>query len=142
MNKLKLMGALIGVSLIAGCNSSQTPHETYTEYNNKVISGISYEEDKAYHSIDKQLEVESMFPRYMTQMKKSREEVIALYLDVTQRVAQCKEVSLVSETIEDNKASLEYQLRDTCSDAVPLQKQLVRMVNEDGWKINHDETIL
>lgn len=69
------------LTMFSGCQESGSPSSIYEEYNARVIEGISFEEAKKYFSKSKLAEVEASFPRYMAQMKKSKEEVIKFYLD-------------------------------------------------------------
>jgi len=114
-----------------------TPSQVYDEYNSKVIDGIKFNDDKAYYSKRKQAEVESKFPEYMKNMDKSREEVIESYLDFWRELAKCKELELVSEVIDGDGAILKYSQTDICGNATDREEeQLIRMINEDGWKID------
>lgn len=76
-------------------------------------------------------------PLYMKQMNKSRDEVIAVYLEFSKGLAKCKEIFLVSEVIEEEKASLEFSQRDICgTKSTSTEKKLVKMVKEGNWKID------
>lgn len=134
--------ALVALSL-TGCSAQKLPNQVYSEYNSKVINGISYDEDKSYYTKRKQQEIESKFPRYMKQMNKSRNEVIEFYLNFSRDVAKCKEITLSSEVIKGDTAILEYSQKDVCgNDSASSEKQIVRMKNEDGWKIDEVEISL
>lgn len=127
-------------SVLSGCSLERSPSQVYDEYNSKVITGISYHEDQAYYSERKQEEVESKIPQYMKQMDKSREEVIEFYLGFSREAAKCKEIKLVKERIEAGIAFLEYSQIDVCgNEATSQEKQIIRMVKEDGWKIDDIE---
>ena len=120
-----------------GCSAEKSPGQVYIEYNSKVIAGISFDDEKNYFSKRKQEEVESKMPQYMKQMNKSRDEVIAVYLELSKSVAECKEISLVSEVIETDTASLEFSQKDICgNESTSTERQVVKMVQEDGWKID------
>jgi len=130
-------------TVLMGCTSDKSPNQVYLEYNSKVIDGINYDEEKAYYSKRKLQEVESKFPQYMTQMKKSREEVIEFYLNFSREVAKCKEIKLVSENINGDISLLEYSQRDICgNESNSAEKQVVRMVMENGWKLDSVEVSL
>jgi hypothetical protein len=119
------------------------PSTVYEQYNEKVIHGITYEEEKSYFSHAKRAEVESKIPQYMQQMKKSREQVIQMYQKVSQSVAKCKKIRLTQERIEENTAYLTYEQRDICNpSSAGQQKQSVVMHNEQGWKIHQVEIAL
>ena len=130
-------------TVLMGCTSDKSPNQVYLEYNSKVIDGINYDEEKAYYSKRKLQEVESKFPQYMAQMKKSREEVIEFYLNFSKEVAKCKEIKLVSEIINGDTSLLEYSQRDICgNESNSAEKQVVRMVKENGWKLDSVEVSL
>jgi len=121
---------------LTGCGETDSPSSVYEEYNSKVIDGISFEEEKKYYSTSKLAEVEASFPRYMAQMKKSKEEVIKFYLDFSQSVAKCKSIKLLKEQKSGESVVLIYSQTDTCgNDSNGNAKQTVKMVNESGWKI-------
>ena len=141
MNLFKSLSVIL--ILLIGCSSEKSPSQVYNEYNSKVIEGISFDDDKAYYSKRKQDEVESKFPQYMKKMEKSREEVIEFYLSFSREVAKCKELILVKEVMNGDLAILEYSQKDICgNESVSQEKQLIRMVNEDGWKIDDIEISL
>ncbi len=140
MKPAKYIILLFIISQLIGCSSEKSPSQVYDEYNMKVINGLSFEEDKAYYSKRKQEEVESKFPQYMKQMGKSHTEVIEVYLNVSREVARCKEITLVSEVIDANIAILEYSQKDICGNESSSQEnQKIKMVNENGWKIDDIE---
>jgi hypothetical protein len=128
---------------LTGCGEVDSPNSVYEEYNTKVINGISFEEEKKYYSTSKLAEVESSFPRYMTQMKKSKEEVIKFYQDFSQSVAKCKSIKLTEEKEINKSIVLIYSQTDICGNkSGGNEKQTVKMVNEDGWKIASIEIAL
>ena len=131
----KILVLSLSITLL-GCGETSSPDSVYQEYNSKVIDGISFEDEKKYFSTNKLAEVEASFPRYMAQMKKSREEVIKFYLDFSQSVAKCKSIKLLKEQQSGESVVLIYSQTDTCGN-VPdgKEKQIVKMVNENGWKI-------
>jgi hypothetical protein len=137
LNITKSLLLALLVPLLFGCSAEKSPSQVYIEYNSKVIAGISYDDEKMYFSKRKQQEVESEIPQYMEQMNKSREEVIDFYLEFSKAFAKCKEISLVSEVIEKNIASLEFSQNDICgNESTSTEKQVVKMVKESGWKID------
>jgi hypothetical protein len=143
MLNTKSLILFIGIPLLAGCSTEKSPSQIYDEYNSKVISGISYDEDKSYYSKRKQAEVESKFPQYMEQMNKSRDEVIEFYLDFSRQAAKCKEITLTKELIDGNTALLQYSQKDICgNESTSEEKQIIRMIKEGGWKIDEIEVSL
>ncbi len=139
----KLMLFAIVTSVLTGCLPHKSPNQVYIEYNSKVIGGIDYDEEKAYYSKRKQQEVELKVPQYMEQMKKSREEVIEFYVNFSRAVAKCKELTLVSEVINGNTSILEYSQKDICgNESTSKEKQVIYMVEENGWKLDRVEISL
>lgn len=141
---MKLEKVLLAVLIFSGgCSADKTASRTYNEYNSKVISGLEFDDEKAYFTKRKVNEVESKFPQYMKKMEKSREEVIEFYSKFSREHAKCKELTLVRENINGNLANLEYSQNDICGNQSSTQeKQLIRMINEDGWKIDGIEISL
>jgi len=138
MTIMKPLSLALFVFLLFGCSTEKSPSLVYIEYNSKIIVGISFDDENDYFSKRKQQEVELKMPQYMKQMNKSRDEVIAIYLEFSKGLAKCKEISLVSEIIETNKASLEFSQKDICgNESTSTAKQLVKMVKEGGWKIDN-----
>lgn len=133
------MHKIIIISLfltLTACGEKNAPSDVYEEYNSKVVNGLSFKDEKKYYSTSKLAEVEASFPRYMAQMKKSKEEVIKFYQDFSQSVAKCKSIKLLEELITDNSAVLIYSQTDICgNESANNEKQTVKMINENGWKI-------
>ena len=143
MKLFKPLSLSVILVLLIGCSSEKTPGQVYDEYNSKVINGINFNDDKAYYSKRKRAEVESKFPGYMERMDKSREEVIEVYLNFSRELAKCKELKLESEDIYGEKAFLKYSQKDICGNATDREeRQLIRMINEGGWKIDDIEISL
>ncbi len=139
----RILWLSIVAAVLIGCSEGKSPSQVYDEYNSRVINGISYADDKAYYSTRKQEEIASSFPRYMQQMDKTRDEVIAFYLTFAQEVAKCKRISLVHEVITGDVADLEYSQKDICgNESTTQEKQKIRMIKEDGWKIDDIEISL
>ena len=137
MTITKSLSSVLLASLLFSCSLEKSPSQVYIEYNSRVIAGLSFDDEKVYFSKRKQQEVESKMPQYMKQMTKSRNEVIAVYLEFSKSLAKCKEISLVSEVIETKKASLEFSQKDICgNESTSTEKQVVKMVKEGGWKID------
>ena len=137
MNIFKLLSLFSIMFLLLACSPEKSPGQIYEEYNSRVIQGINYDDDKAYYTKRKQEEVESKIPQYMETMKRSRDEVINLYLTFSRELAKCKEITLAKEIIERNTAVLEYSQKDICgNESTSQEKQSIRMINEDGWKID------
>ena len=130
---------LLSLSLLVlfACTPDKSPSQIYEEYNSKVIQGIGFDDDKAYFTKRKQEEVEAKMPQYMESMNKTRVEVIKVYLDFSRGLAKCKEIILIKEEITGNTATLEYSQKDICgNESTSQEKQSIRMINENGWKID------
>lgn len=133
----KSLSLALLVSLLFSCSVEKSPSQIYLEYNSRVITGISFDDEKAYFSKRKQQEVELKMPQYIKQMNKPRDEVIAIYLEFSKGLAKCKEIFLVSEVIETEKASLEFSQKDICgNESTSTENQVVKMVKEGSWKID------
>jgi hypothetical protein len=131
---------ILGMVLFIGCEEKQSPSEIYLEYNQKVIAGLTFENEKEYFSKNKILEVESSLPRYMKQMNKTEAEVLKFAQDFAQSVARCKEINLTESQEVPQGVKLVYSQKDICGNS-PVEdgKQIVIMTNENGWKINSIE---
>lgn len=111
----------------------------FNEYDAKMKTGLSFEEQQTYFTARKNEEVRENLKQYSTQMKKSVEEVTRIMLTVAQRMANCEKTTFVSEKVEKDKATLIFDVEDSCGEegaATDLLKQTVLMVQEDGWKID------
>ncbi|MDC6170896.1 hypothetical protein [Paucibacter sp. XJ19-41] len=142
---LGLSLALVLAPLSAGA-AEKSPAEVYAEYNARVVRGISFADDASYYSKRKRAEVEAKFPQQMKQMNKSRDEVIAIYLQFSRELAKCQVLSLAAQRLEAREAAayLEYAVTDRCAKApAARQRQKIKMVKEGGgWKIDSVEIAL
>lgn len=132
--------------VLSACKQTQeqSPSAFYADYYAKSAAGFaSFDEDAEYHSKRKRAEVEGKMPAMMQNMGKTREEVITIYLNMSKAVAQCKKIELTGQQVRENTAQLTYRQLDTCGNTSSTpQIQHVRLVNEDGWKIDHVEISL
>ncbi|WP_311222185.1 MULTISPECIES: hypothetical protein [unclassified Acidovorax] len=79
----------------------------------------------------------------MQSMGKSREDVVALHLAMSKAVAQCKKITVDREEVSGTLATLTYRQEDICGNrAAGPEFQKVRLLNENGWKIDHVEIAL
>jgi len=74
----------------------------------------------------------------MKQWNKTKEEVIDIFLDFSQSMLKCKKITLLNESINGKTAILTYTQTDICSNSSD-QKQTVKLINENGWKIESIE---
>ncbi len=137
MKSVKTYLFSLSLVVLTACTPDKPPSQIYEEYNAKVIQGIDFDDEKTYFTKRKQEEVEAKMPQYMASMNKTREEVIKVYLAFSRGLAKCKEIALLKEEITGNTATLEYAQKDICgNESTSQEKQSIRMINEDGWKID------
>ncbi len=113
--------------------------DVFNEYDAKVKTGLTFEEQQAYFTARKNNEVSENLKQYSAQMKKTVAEVTRIMLTVAQRMANCEKTTFVSQYVEKDKATLIFDLEDGCSEegeTADLLKQTVLMVQENGWKID------
>lgn len=143
--KLGSLG-LVLVLVPLGAAAEKSPAEVYAEYNARVVRGISFADDASYYSTRKRAEVEGKFPLQMKQMNKSRDEVIAIYLQFSRELAKCQVLSLATQRLVAREAAvyLEYAVSDRCAKAPAAgQRHKIKMVKEGGgWKIDSVEIAL
>lgn len=144
--KIKLTILRLAVFAIAGCSqsspvNSMTPDETFRAYNQLVIEGISFEDTKKYHSKAFVAKVEKQIETMQKTNDNSFEAFITLYLHGQMAVAKCAEYTLVSEEVEETTAYLVYDRKDICNgDKVTLGGDKIRLIFENGWKIDDNLT--
>jgi hypothetical protein len=121
----------------------QSPVDFYLYYHARTAAGMSFEEDVSFHSSRAVADVESKVNSMMERTGKSRDELEALYLELSQGGAQCTELALKDERIEGDTAYLEFDTIDTCP-SVPSDISIhrVKLVREDGWKLDEVEIVL
>lgn len=135
--------ALLLIAL-AGCQKQEAPNVFYERYYQKSVDGIAtLEEEAVFHSARKRADVEQKIPAMMKMMGKTREEVARVYLGMSQTLARCKKIELDGQSISGDVAELTYRQTDVCgSTSTSPETQKVRLVNEDGWKIDQVEVRL
>lgn len=136
---LCLMAALA----LAGCDAApnEKPHQVYNRYYALVIAGRTFDEDKSYYSKSRQQEVLAKASDRAKKSGTTIEKFMEFYLKFTQRIAECGELTLLSETINGKHAKLVYSRKETC-ESTPQKDghELIEMIDEDGWKIISNET--
>ncbi len=141
MTKLWIILGAIVLSLV-GCERSPeprnaTPDETYREYYQRVIEGINYEDGKRYHSKAFTQNLETRIKTAQQSSPNSYEAFMTIYFKRQQSSAKCNAITLASETIDGEIAELVYNSESTCeSNKIVDTDNIIRMVNEDGWKID------
>lgn len=138
--------AALLILALSACSSSKAPSAVYEEYNQRVIAGMSFEDEMEYYTRRKRLQVEEQFPELMSRMDRTRAEVIETYQRVSREVAKCMEITLADERIDGATALLVYDQTNTCegtsADGGASGKQSIRMIDEGGWKIDEVEIAL
>lgn len=121
----------------------QSPVDFYLHYHARSAAGMSFEEDVSFHSSRAIADVEGKVESMMERTGKSRDELEALYLELSQGGAQCTALMLTDERIEGNTAYLEFDTENTCpSVQSDISKHRVKLVKEDGWKLDEVEIVL
>ena len=120
---------------------SDDPAAVYEAYNDKVVSGLSFEVEKTYFSKRKVGTLDQKIADMMERTGKTEQEVIELYQSVSTATAKCRDITLENKEISGDTALLTYAQKDTCDPDNSPGPQKVRMVLEDGvWKI--DEIVI
>lgn len=139
---LRLYAVALLVCLFAACGGDgQTPSQTYLDYHRQSAEGMAFEEEKGWYSQRKLADVEAQLPRMAAQMNRSEDELVALYMEMSQAAAGCAELTLVDESIDGDVAVLVFDAASTCDDASDAQHR-VRLLREDGWKLDDVEILL
>lgn len=118
---------------------AQTPSQVYEEYNNKMISGFSFEEKLSYFSKQKSEKIQNALNEAMKKYGLSRSEAIDASTKHPAAYGKCYPITLVEEKITGDQATVTYTQKYDCEgDPLPKapQKRRIKMVNEDGWKID------
>ena len=131
--------APIGTSTAAAI---QSPVDFYLYYHERSAAGMSFEEDVSFHSSRAIADIERKVEAMMQRTGKSRDELEALYLELFQGAAQCTALALAGERTEGNTAYLEFDTENTCPSDESDVKHRVKLVKEDGWKVDEVEIVL
>lgn len=129
----------IMVFLILGCSQSDSPKEIYDKYVQMEVSGITVEQFISSYSKRKQEEIEGAVRDTMKKNGLNRKQTIETYLPIFQRFAKCKTLVFLDQKIDGNKAIISYKSTDDCTGEVNIKKEIIYMVNEDGWKIDDND---
>ena len=121
----------------------QSPVDFYLYYHARSAAGMSFAEDVGFHSSRAIADVESKVESMMERSGKSRDELEAFYLELSQGMARCTALTLTDERIEGNTAYLEFDTENTCpSEQSDVSKHRIKLVKEDGWKLDEVEIVL
>ena len=76
----------------------------------------------------------------MNDLNLSREQIFEKYLPVFRNFAKCKNLEFLESEVTGNSAILYYKSTDDCQkDKINIKKEIIYMVNEDGWKIDDND---
>ena len=121
----------------------QSPADFYLYYHARSAAGMSFEEELSFHSSRAIADVESKVESMMERTGKSRDELEALYLELSKGGAKCTALTLTDERIDGNTAHLEFDTENTCPAVQSdISKHRVKLVKEDGWKLDEVEIVL
>lgn len=141
---MKTLGAAAAILALAAIGyvflvdrETEAPTAFYERYRATVLEGRSFAEDAAFQSARKRAEVEAD----LAARGGDAEEMKSIYLDFTARLEGCGTRTLVSEDVTGDSARLVYDIVD-CPDYAEAERaqDIIFLVNEDGWKIDSNET--
>ena len=122
---------------------SDTPEKIYGSYIQLLKDRAPYHKLKELHTRKQQEAVENQIAQYVEKTGKSRAEIIRMLSDINWKIEQCKERKLIGRSVNEEEAVLIYELKDSCSDQVPTQKEQVELSREDDrWKIGEIAVVL
>ncbi len=126
----------------------KTPTQTLLEYHELSKTNLDFEIEASHYSIEKQKEVIEKISLYAKAMKlESDEQAKEKYMGFKSRTTKCLKLEPISETVDNEFVNLEFSALDICSEA-PVNGDLasfelkVRMINEDGWKIDKYKLVI
>jgi hypothetical protein len=135
---IRIFIVVLLVLIVAGC--SETPAETHRRITSQEATVSTFEELKASYSKRKQAQMDSELSSQAQLSGKSKEQIMAASLKLFRRFADCKRLKLVGEEVNGSRAILTYENSDTCFSKEPnVNREIVHMVNENGWKIDEIE---
>ncbi|WP_077343557.1 hypothetical protein [Pseudocolwellia agarivorans] len=114
-----------------------SPREIYEDYEKNQKLGMTFNKIYSYYSKSNKKRNEEILSTYASQMKMTREEVIEFFLPSLKVEAKCEETKFVTQEIDGSIALLEYELTNICEELSEGEgKLLIRLINENGWKID------
>jgi len=126
------------ILFVAGCADSPSAAHQKIMSHEAVVE--SFEALKASYSKRKQAQMDADLSGQAKTSGKSKEEIAAASLKLFKHFARCKNLKLLSEVVAGDKAVLTYENSDTCFSEEPnVNREIVHMVNESGWKIDEIE---
>ena len=125
---------------LSACREEEraAPDAVYKSYYAKVIEGRTFEEDVSYHSKSRVAEIMAQLESGASGSEEATNQIKDLYLDFSQNLAKCGDLTLREERVDEDAAQLIYDVEDTCSTGGNGELH-IQMVYEDGWKIASDE---
>jgi hypothetical protein len=129
---LDIIVVVVGFGLIVACSTAdQSPDDMYQEYHRQVATGLSIEEERAFLSSRKNKEMAS-------ERKAMDASTLAQIAPLVVDTFRCMGLKLVDESVNTDTAFLTYEVVGICeSTAGDTGKLSVRLVMENGWKIDH-----
>lgn len=133
--------ALASAVLLLACSEGDTPQAAYAAYHRGIADGMSFEQETAWYSARNRDYVESRIDALMERTNRSRDEVLAYYLNFTREYARCVEIELMAAKVDGLQAELRYRQSNRCDAEALLPERQIYMVNENGWKIDRMELV-
>lgn len=138
---------LTAVFICAGCDApsaithTESPQQVYDRYHKLVKNGRNFDEDKAFYSQSRQAEVMTKASTMARANGGSIEDITNAYLQMTELMAKCSDLTLIDERINGVKAYLTYRIEDLCENDLGTEgRESIELVNEGGWKITSNVT--
>ena len=121
----------VAFGIIGACSTAdESPGEVFHEYRRQVAVGLTIEEKMPFFSSRKKQEIESRIA--------AKDPTVSPEWDALEgNMIRCTEIKLTGESISTDVASLTYDVTSICEEhAGDRAKLRVRIVNENGWKID------
>lgn len=134
---------LMLISMFVACGQAElAPSEVYLNYHARSAQGLSFEEESSFFSARQVASIDEKIASMEEQTGRSRDELTELYLDMSRDSAKCSSLSLVKERIEGDAAFLVFDATNSCPDeSISDARHEVKLVREDGWKLDEVEII-
>lgn len=127
--------------LLSGCDSEPvSPEEVYRAYIARSAEGMSFDEELDFWSEEKLAQLKEKLESLMERSGKTREEAIALYMDISKRTAECTALELLSKEVGQSTANIVFAATDTCGEATDARHN-IRLVLEQEWKLEEVEVV-
>ena len=132
---------VILVILLIGCDSKPiSPEKVYIDYIARSAEGMSFDDELDFWSEEKNAQLEERLESLMERSGRTREKVIELYMDMSERAAKCTALELISKEVFQSTASIVFAATDICGDASDTRHN-IQLVLEQEWKLNEVEVV-